>query len=606
MTMTWEAVLTLAVLAAVLWALTRNAGAQDLVFLSASVVLTTLSSVSPRFPTPREAAALFGNEALLTVGALYVVAAGLTETGALSLIAERILGRPKSIAGAQFRMMLPVTATSAFLNNTPIVAMFLPAIEDWCKRSRIAASKLFMPLSYAAILGGVCTLIGTSTNLVVRGLMTEAAKTDPTMPRLGMWTLTPVGVPVALISIGAIVLLSRRFLPDRTPQRLELSDPREYTIEMNLLPHSPVVGLTIEEAGLRNLPSAYLIEIQRGGSALVAVGPHERLHGGDRLIFVGVVSAVRDLQNIRGLVPAADQVFKLTDPRHERCLIEAVVGSGFPLLGMNIREGRFRTRYDAAVIAVQRAGKRIDAKVGDIVLDAGDVLLLEAHPRFLEQHRNGRDFLLVSAVDDSTPKRHERAGIALAILASLVVAMSFEGLIGASAFNLSLIAAVLMIGTRCCSLDQARRSIDWTTLIAIGGALVLGKAMQTSGAATVLADSIMSAFRIPGAGPWTVLAGVYVLTLVFTEFVTNNAAAALAFPVAYAASQSLGANFLPFGVAIAIAASAAFALPTGYATHLMVHAAGGYRLTDWLKMGIPMDLLVMLCTLALIPLFFPF
>jgi di/tricarboxylate transporter len=604
--MTWEAVLTLAVLAAVLYALARNAGAPDLIFLSGAVVLTTLSLVSRRFPSPRETAAMFGNEALLTVGALYVVAAGLTETGALSLIAERLLGRPKSAPSAQLRMMFPVTAISGFLNNTPVVAMFLPAISDWCKRNRMPASKLFMPLSYAAILGGLCTLIGTSTNLVVRGLMEETAKTDPSIGRLGMWTITPVGLPIALISIAAIVILSRRLLPDRAPQRLELSDPREYTIEMNVRPDSAIDGMTIEEAGLRNLAGAYLIEIQRGEATIVAVGPQERLRGGDRLIFVGVVESVLDLQKVRGLVPAADQVFKLTDPRHERCLVEAVVSASFPLLGKNIREGRFRTRYDAAVIAVQRGGKRIASKIGDIVLEAGDVLLLETHPRFLEQHRNDRGFLLVSAVADSTPKRHERAGIALTVLAGLVIAMSFEGVTGLSVFNIALIGALVMIATRCCSLEQARRSIDWTTLIAIGGSFVIGKAMETSGAATVIADGIMSVFRFPGAGAWGVLAGVYVLTLVFTEFVTNNAAAALSFPVAYAASQSLDVSFLPFAVAITIAASAAFALPTGYATHLMVHAAGGYRLSDWLKMGIPLDVLVMLCSLALIPLLFPF
>jgi di/tricarboxylate transporter len=604
--MTWEALLTLAVLAAVLYALARNAGAPDLVFLGAAVVLTTLSIISRRFPTPRDTAAMFGNEALLTVGALYVVAAGLTETGALSLIAERLLGRPKSVTVAQLRMMLPVTVTSGFLNNTPVVAMFLPAITDWCKRNRVASSKLLMPLSYAAILGGTCTLIGTSTNLVVRGLMDETAKHDPSIGRLGMWTLTPVGVPVALISIAAIVILSRRFLPDRASQRLELTDPREYTIEMNVQPHSAIAGLTIEEAGLRNLPGAYLMEIQRGDTAIVAVGPQERLRGGDRLIFVGVVEAVLDLQKVRGLVPAADQVFKLTDPRHERCLVEAVVSASFPLLGKNIREGRFRTRYDAAVIAVQRGGKRIASKIGDIVLEAGDVLLLETHPRFLEQHRNGRDFLLVSAVADSTPKRHERAGIALTILGLVVVAMSFEGISGVSVFNVAMLGALAMIATRCCSLDQARKSIDWPTLVAIGGSFVIGKSMETTGAATVIAGAIMSAFRSPGMGAWGVLAGVYLLTLIFTEFVTNNAAAALAFPVAYAASQSLGVSFLPFAVAITIAASAAFALPTGYATHLMVHAAGGYRLTDWLKMGIPLDLLVMACTLILIPLVFPF
>ena len=618
--MGWEAWATLATVALILLVLAKNWAGADMAFLAGVVVLLTLGLFSDgKLPGPREVAGLFGNEGLLTVGALFVVAAGLTETGALNLVTERLLGRPASMVSAQLRLMLPVTAFSAFLNNTPVVAMFTPVVHDWTKRSGLSPSKLFMPLSYAAILGGTCTLVGTSTNLVVRGLMVETQATDPDMPVLGFWTIGVVGVPVAVLGTAYVLLLSRRLLPDRKGAMEELADPRQYTVEMRVEPGSPLDGQTIEAAGLRHLPGMYLMEIERppppgappdaAGERLVAVGPQQRLAGNDRLIFVGVVESVKDLQRFRGLVPATDQVFKLTDPRPSRLLVEAVVGPACPVVNKTIRDGRFRTRYDAVVIAVYRDGHRIAGKIGDIVLQAGDALLLETHPRFITQYRNSRDFVLVSGVADSQPPRHERAWVALVILAGMVGAMTLESVgpwLGGrvSIFHVALAAAALMVLTCCCSGEQARRSIDWSTLVAIGASFAVGRALETSGAAAAVAETVFGAFR--GLGPQGVLAGVYLVTLLFTELVTNNAAAALAFPVAHAASTALDVNFMPFAIAIAVASSAGFAVPAGYATHMMVNGPGGYRFGDWLRFGVPLDLLVMAATVALAPLAFPF
>ena len=602
--MPWEAVVALVVVGVVFVALARNVAPPDVVLPAGAVVLTSLSAVSDRFPSPRELAAGFGNEGLLTLAVLFVVAAGLTETGGLSLVAERVLGRPRTTASAQLRLMLPVAAASTVLNNTPIVAMFLPVVQEWSKRNRLSVSKLLIPLSYAAILGGLCTLIGTSTNLVVQSLMIEARKVDPTMPVMGMFTIGAVGLPAAVAGLAYVVLASGRLLPDRRAPRAELADMREYSVEMLVQPRSAIDGLSIEEAGLRHLPGMYLAAVERGGETLAAVGPEHVLRGDDRLMFVGVVESVVDLQRIRGLVPATDQVLKLHGPRHDRCLVEAVVSRTCPLTGRSVREGRFRSRYDAAVIAVHRNGERIRSKIGDIVLQPGDALLLEAHPRFLKAHRNNRDFLLMSALDDSSPRRHERTGIALAILAGMVALAGFEELTGLSLFNLALIAAGLMIATRCCSVEQARRSIDWSLLLAIGAALALGRAMHTSGLAEAVASLMLGA--VDSAGPWLVLAQVYVLTLVFTELVTNNAAAVLAFPVAHAAASALGVSVMPFALAVALAASAGFATPIAYQTHMMVYGPGGYRFADFVRMGLPLDLLVGAVAVGLLPLAFPF
>jgi di/tricarboxylate transporter len=599
----WEAWVTLATVALVLYALARNFAGPDVILSGGAVILTSLGLFSDRLPSPSHLAASFGNEGLLTVAVLFVVAAGLTETGAMSLITEPLLGRPRSLREAQIRMMVPVATVSAFLNNTPVVAMFKPVVQDWSRSAGLAASKLFIPLSYAAVLGGCCTLIGTSTNLVVQALLIDAQRTDPTVPVMGMFTLAPVGVPMAIAGLALIVLTSSWLLPDRRPAVAALEDTRQYTVEMLVQPGSAIDGLTIEQAGLRHLPGMYLASIERGGEPLVAVGPDERLAGDDRLIFAGIVDSVVDLRKVRGLVPATDQAFKLRAPEHKRLLIEAVVSDACPLVGRTIREGRFRARYEAVVIAVHRNGERVDKKIGDIVLRAGDTLLLEAHSRFLRQHRNSRDFLLVSAVEDSQPRRHDKAWLALTILIAMIITVTLEDFTHITIFHGSLIAAGLMVLTRCCSGDQARRSVDWPILISIGAALAIGRAMDTSGLASYMAKALVGSAP---AGPWGALAAVYLVTLIFTELVTNNAAAALAFPIARATAMQMDVSFMPFVIVIAIAASAGFATPFGYQTHLMVYGPGGYRFGDFVRVGLPLDVLCMVVTVALAPLFFPF
>ena len=602
--MTWEALFTLFVVALMLYGLAKNIASTDVVLMGAATLLMTMSLVSDRFPSPRDFAGAFGNEGLLTVAVLFVVAAGLTETGGMALATERLLGRPRSTLDAQARLMLPVAAFSAFLNNTPVVAMFVPVVNDWCKRAGLSPSKLFIPLSYAAVLGGTCTLIGTSTNLVVQGLMIEAQKTDPAMPTMGMWTIAAVGVPSAIAGLLFLLAFSRRLLPDRKSASASLSDPREYTLEMVVEPNGAVDGISIERAGLRHLPGMYLARIERNGEPIVAVGPEQVLHGNDQLVFVGVVDSVVDLHRMRGLTPAPAQVYKLNDPRDARCLVEAVVSPACPIVGKTIREGEFRTRYDAVVIAVHRNGERIHQKIGDIVLAPGDTLLLETHRRFLRNRRNSRDFFLVSHVPDSAPRRHSRAWTAVGILAAMVAAMALENRIGLSVLNAALVAAALMGLTRCVSAEQARRSVEWPTLVAIGAALGIGRAVETTGLAAVSASRLIALAE--GFGPAGVLAGVYVLTLVFTEVVTNNAAAALAFPVAHAAAASLDVNFMPFAIAIAMAASAGFATPLGYQTHLMVYGAGGYRFSDYVRIGVPLDCIVMVVAVLVTPWVFPF
>jgi di/tricarboxylate transporter len=560
--------------------------------LAASLTVLILAGVL----SPDEALAGLGNPGLATVGVLYVVVAGLVDTGAVHVLGTRLLGRPKHVDGAMLRLMLPITAISAFLNNTPLVAMFVPVVEEWAKRSRISVSKLMIPLSYAAILGGTCTLIGTSTNIIVNGLVEQKTDLGP----VGFFAIGAIGLPSAIVGILYVLVAHRWLLPERRPPLRQNEPGREYTIEMLVDPSSSMIGKSVEQAGLRHLPGAFLAEIERADTVLPAISPTEILRAGDRLLFVGVVDSVVDLLRVRGLVPAPEQLFKLGAPRPERRVVEVVVAPSCPLVGRTIRDGRFRSRYDAVVIAVARDGRRLRGKIGDIELQAGDTLLLETRPTFLTQQRNSRDFLLVSEVQGAALPRHERAWLATVILA-LMIGLAVSRLL--SMFEAALLAAGLMLVTRCTRASSARASIDWSVLIVIGASLGIGRALETSGAASAIAESALDWL---GANPWLALVAVYAVTSFFTELITNSAAAVLIFPIAQATATKLDVSLWPFVFVIMMAASASFATPIGYQTNLMVYGPGGYRFTDYVRFGLPLNVLLGVVAVLLAPIFWPF
>lgn len=597
--MGWEAWVTCGVVVGMIVALARGVSSADAVLLSAATVLASLRIFSDRFLAPRDVASALGNEGLVMVAVLFVVAAGLTHSGGASRIGTPLLGRPRTHAGAQVRMMLPVTAVSAFLNNTTVVATFLPVVQDWARANRLDLSRLLMPLSYAAVLGGICTLIGTSTNIVVQGLMIDAG-----LPRMDMFTLAPIGIPIALAGLAYVVLASRVLLPARTAAVDRLANPREYTVEMEVEAGSPLDGASIEKAGLRHLPGLFLAEVHREDQVEPAVAPDFVLRGGDRLSFVGLVQSVADLTNVRGLVPVIDRDDPIAEARTDRIFVEAVVSGTSPVVGKSIREGRFRGRYGAAVLAVHRNGEIIRSKIGDIVLRPGDTLLLEGPPRFLDEQRDKRDFYLVSAVEGAAPVRHDRGWIAISILGGFIAIGALEPWTHLDVLPLSMIAAALMIGTGCCTMYQARRSIVWSVLLCIAGALVVARTLESTGAAAAIAAQLVAVAR--PLGPVAVLAAIYLATLAMTELLTNNAAAALSFPIAIATAQQLGVSAVPFAIVVCIAASCGFATPTGYQTHLMVYGAGGYRFSDFLRMGLGLDLVCLVIAVALVPLIFPF
>lgn len=595
--MGWEAWLTVSMAISLLLALALRIAATDMLAITCLGVLMLAQNLSgtEQLPSPRDAVIGFGNEGLITVALLFAVVAGLELTGGTELATSWLLKRARTLAGAQLLLLSPVAVLSAFLNNTPVVAALLPVVNDLSKRVGTSPSQLLLPLSYMAILGGMCTLIGTSTNLLVQGLVIEQGAAP-----LGFFAPAAVGIPVTILGLAYILIASRWLLPNRRPAVSSKDDPRQYTVEMVVTPGGALVGQTIEAAGLRHLPGLYLAEIEREHERLTAVSPTERLCAGDVLVLVGMLESVVDLQKIRGLSPPDDQARKLGMPAWHRRLVEAVVSSRCQLLGQTIREGRFRTHYGAAVIAVARGDRRLPGKLGDVRLEVGDVLLLEASPTFLEQRAQSHEFFLVSNVPGGAVRRPERAWLALGVLVTMVLAATLTPL---SIVTAALLACIAMIVFCCCTADEARQSIDWSVLIVIGAALGIGKALEQSGAAQAIAGGLLT---LASGDPLLSLAAIYLATMLCTEMITNNAAAVLMFSIAWKTSLALSVSPLPFVMAVMIAASASFSTPFGYQTNLMVYGLGGYRMTDYLRFGLPMNLLVFLTAMLIIPQVWPF
>lgn len=586
-----DAWLTLFIVVAVfaLMAFTRIGA--DMILLGAVIVLFTLGVIEPQ-----EALAGFSSSGLFTVAFMYVLVASIRQTGGIDLIIRYVLGRPKNEGGALLRLLVPVAGMSAFLNNTPVVATYIPAVLSWSRRLSLPAHRFLMPLSFASILGGTVTLFGTSTNLVVNGMLAEM---DPSLA-LGLFDIAWVGLPVAVVGVAYLLLVGRYLLPRRRGAEQVFENPREFTIEMEVDPQGPLVDKSVEEAGLRHLQELFLVEIERAGNVVSVVGPGEKLKGGDRLVFAGTSAGAVELQQVRGLAPSYHGESSLQKDFKERRLVEAVVSDQCQFVGQRIRDGHFRTQYGAAVLAVCRSGERVAGNLGQIRLQPADVLLLEARPPFIERHRQSRDFLLISQVNGAARPVHEKAWLAWSILLG-VVALSTFGVL--SLLNAAMLGAALAVLTGCCSIGAAKRSLDTQVLLTIAASFGLGAAMESSGAAQALATAGLD---LAAGNPWLLLVIVYALVALLTALITNNAAAVITFPLVITSAQSLGVSPMPYVVAVMFAASASFITPIGYQTNLMVYGPGGYRFGDYLRVGGLLNLLVAFVALPLIPLIWPF
>lgn len=578
--MTADAVLTLVVVLAVLAALASDLAPPPLVLLGAVAVLLLLDVVDAA-----QAFAGFSNPAPITVAALYVVARAVEETGVLTALVGRVMatgsGRRRQLA----RIVVPTAAASAFLNNTPIVAMVAPAVTRWAEQHDLPPSRFLIPISYATILGGVVTAIGTSTTLVVSGLLEAEGQ-----PPLSLLAPLAVGGPVALAGLAALLLLAPRLVPERPPVLQQFREGvREFTVTVRVKPGGPLDGRDLVGAGLRALKGVFAVRLLRGDEVIAPVAPDQVLRGGDELTFVGNVAQIMDLQRLRGLESTEAHHLERLGGGNGQQFVEAVVGPSSPVVGRTLKEVGFRGRYGAAVVAVHRAGHRLEGKLGEIPLRVGDTLLLLAGRGFVGRWRESGDFALIAGLDRAAPMDAGKARITLLVVIGLLVAAG-TGLL--SILEASLLAALTLVGTRVMTSHQARTAVDLSVVVVIAAAFGLGAAVESSGLAHTVADALLAV-----AGPFGavgVVLAVLLLTQVLTELVTNNAAAVLAFPIAVAAAPDAGLDPRGLAIGVAVAASLSFVTPIGYQTNLMVYGLGGYRFGDFARAGAPVALVGLL------------
>ncbi|MBW3577838.1 MAG: SLC13 family permease [Actinobacteria bacterium] len=585
--MTFEAGFTLATLMVTVAVLTRELMPPAVAVLSAVVVLLLVGVVDAA-----QAFAGFSNPATLTVAALLVVSRAAQTTGTVERLLGHVLGADRSDRRVLRRLVPAVATSSAVIANTPIVAMLAPTLRTWAERARRPPSRFLMPLSFAAILGGLITTIGTSVTLLVSGLSDEAG-----VGAFGLFEITPLGLPIAVAGCAVLALLAPRVLPDRRSPHEQLAEHgRDYTFAMQVEPGGVLDGRDVRSAGLRSLAGVYLVRIERDGHEIAPVAPDAVLYGGDVLTFVGQVDHVRDLRALPGLKSAEEGHVDLLD-EHDHRLFEVVVGAASRAAGRTPKEISFRGRYGAAIVAIHRAGAPVRGKLGEVRIRPGDALLLLADRDFADRWSDRRDFLLIVPVDAEPPKVDRRAWFVLIVLAAMVVAAASGAL---PLLHAALAAVVALLVTRVLSVPEARQALDLDLLLLIAGAIGLGGAVQASGLAGGAAEAVTGVAT--AVGPVGALVAVLIATLMLTELVTNAAAAALMVPVALGVAARIGSDPQAFAVVVAVGASASFLTPIGYQTNTMVHGLGGYRFGDYWRLGLPLTAVVIITTVLVTPL----
>jgi di/tricarboxylate transporter len=592
--MSSDAWITLTVAIATLVLLASNRFPPALVMAGAVTILLVTGVID------QEGALLgFSNDAPITVAALYVLAGAVKVTGELERVTERVMGSGGGRRDSRLtlaRILFPSMAASAFIANTPLVAMIAPRVLAWARRTGRSASRYLMPLSYAVIFGGCITLIGTSTNLVVSGLLREFGY-EP----LGLFEITGAGLPMAILGVTTIVILSPRLLKDRQGPDESLGEQmRRFTVEMEIHGRSPLAGQSVADAGLRQLEGVFLVEVERANRVISPVSPEEVLEGGDRLTFSGNVSRILDLQRLPGLVSAEHRHFEVVGQHPERAFYEVVIGEGSPLVGSTLKEIGFRARYGAAVIAIHRAGEPVAGKLGDVRLRVGDLLLVLGSPDFRHAWREQQDFLVVVPLQEGGPLRRERARIVELLTLGLIL-VAGTGLM--DLLQTSLIIAIALVGFKIITISEARASIDLEVVVLMATSFGLGIAIRDSGLADQIARLVIGVFQ--PLGDLGVLAGILIATMLMTELLSNNAAAVLMFPIALAAADQANLDPRPFAIVILFGATLSFLTPIGYQANTLVWSMGGYRYGDFARLGAPLTLLTVAVILITVPLLFP-
>ena len=559
----------------------------DLVFLGAIGILYVTGVLDAK-----EAFSGFSSTSVIVIGVLFVVVAGLMHTGVLQWIVKHLLGQPSSYGKAVVRLMLPVAALSSFLSNTTVVALFVNIVKMWSKKLNISPSKLLIPLSYASGMGGVCTLIGTPPNLIISGLYEE--KTGEAMNIL---TTTIPGLFCLFIGVLSIIAM-RKLLPERKAPDGAFESTGEYTVELLVPSDNPHIGETLGEAGLYHVKGGSLIELYHFDDAPTPISEDEPIMGGDHMVYAGQIDELLEMAKSHQLVSADHHVFTMSELDTNRQFRTAYVNFGSRLIGKTIGDSTFEKDNNLTLAAVARRGERINKAPRQVVLQAGDSLLFTC-PKNINVNTSSLKNALHFYDSDDVPNIGRGTLISTAIMIAMVV-LSAMGVM--PLLQCAFIAAMAMLVFRCCSPEQAMKSVNWEILMVFAGSVVLGLAIQKTGIAERLAFSILD---VCGTNPLVVMTAICFVGTFITEFISNTAAGAMFFPIMYEAAEKLGYEPFPFLVALMVSVSSSFATPIGSPTHMLVYGPGGYRFSDFMRIGLLMNIIILLANIFIVNIIYP-
>ena len=559
----------------------------DLVFLSAIGILYVTGVLDAK-----EAFSGFSSSSVIVVGVLFVIVAGLTHTGVLYVVVKYLLGQPTSYGKAVTRLMFPVAALSSFLSNTTVVAMFVGIVKMWSKKLGISPSKLLIPLSYASGMGGVCTLIGTPPNLIISGLYEE--KTGVAMNIL---TTTVPGLFCLVVGVLSVIAM-RRLLPDRKTPESAFEEAGEYTVEFQVPSDNPYISKTLKEAGLLHVNGGSLIELYHYDNIPLPMSEDEPLMGGDHLVYAGQIDALVELAHNHQLVSANHHLFSYDEFDTNRNLRTAYVNFGSSLIGKTIEGCTFEKDSNLTLVAVSRYGERINKSPRQVVLQAGDTLLLLCPKNVNIDTTSPRSDIHFFESDDVP-----NVGTGTIISSIIMIAMVALSALGVMPLlQCAFLAAGAMLICRCCNTEQAMKAINWDILMVFAGSAVLGLAIQKTGIAALLANGILD---VCGTNPLVVMTAVCLVGTFITEFISNTAAGAMFFPIMYEAAEKMGYDPFPFLVALMISVSSSFATPIGSPTHMLVYGPGGYRFSDFMRIGLLMNLIILAANILIVNIIYP-
>lgn len=601
--MTLESLFVLIILCGMIIALAMDKMRPGMIFFTAVILFMLTGTISPK-----EALSGFSNKGMITVAVLFLVSEGVRRSGALNKIIRKLLPHTrKSVPRSLIQILPSIAGISAFLNNTAVVIIFAPIIKKWSEVMNLPSTKFLIPLSYATIFGGMCTLIGTSTNLVVNGMMQAQG-----YPGLGMFELGKVGFFIAIVGIIYLILFAKMLLPGSNKDDNTVPEYKEYNYDVNIIPGSRFIGAAIEHRKIKELQQFEVRSIIRNSKIINITKAPFLIAENDQLVLGGKSGNIQQLINIEGLelncLANADKEFVKKKAVKQ---VEAVLGGRFPGLGKTLGEFDFYRHYGAVVMAVHRNGERISVGLNQLVLKEGDNLVLLTDGTFIPTWGDSSVFLLLSDVGDfNIPGDKSKRLLAISLVIMMIAGATlgeYLPVIDGVKFDMFFFASitvVIMAWTNIIPTQNYTKFISWDILITIACAFGVSQAMMNSGIADQIATTIISI--ADDYGPHAILAAIYLITNLFTEVITNNAAAALTFPISIAVASQLGINPQPLFVTICIAASASFATPIGYQTNLIVQSVGNYKFSDYVRIGLPLNIIVFILSIFLIPLIWEF